>query len=257
MKNIILCLLATFTFIAASANTQPVTKPLTLTFATEATYPPFESMNAKGQLQGFDIDIVHALCAAMHAQCTITNQAFDSLIPSLQLGKYSAIFGAMNITEERAKQVDFTQPYYKDTASIVAAATNAAQLKNQGLGGSTIGVQSGTTFVQYLKDTHGNAVTVNTYTSTPAAFLDLVSGRISAVMGDTPIVMMWLKKQAPGAYVIIGKPIANEKYFGQGYGIAVRKGDTALLQQLNQALDTIKKNGVYDKIVQKYFGTNS
>lgn len=256
MKKIILCLLATFICIAASANTQAATKPLTLTFATEATYPPFESINAKGQLQGFDVDIVNALCKAINAQCTITNQAFDSLIPSLQLGKYSAIFGAMNITEERAKQVDFTKPYYKDTASIVAAAANAAQL-NKGLGGSTIGVQSGTTFIQYLNDTYGKAVTVNTYASEEAAFLDLTSGRILAVMGDTPIIMTWLKKQTPGAYVLIGKPIDNQKYFGQGYGIAVRKGDNALLQQLNQALDIIKKNGVYNNIVQKYFGINS
>jgi arginine transport system substrate-binding protein len=256
MKKFILFLLAAFTFIVANANAEPPTPVQKLTFATEATYPPFESTDAKGRLQGFDIDIVNALCKEMHAQCTITNQAFDSLIPSLQLGKYSAIIGAMNITEERAKQVDFTQPYYKNTASIVTTAANAVQL-NKALGGNTIGVQSGTTFIQYLNDTYGNSVTVNTYASAQAAFLDLTSGRIAAVMGDTPIIMTWLKKQKPGAYVLVGKPIDNEKYFGQGYGIAVRKGDVALLQQLNQAINTIKKNGAYNKIVQHYFGNNS
>lgn len=252
MKNLIKILLGiTLSFVALLS----VAQNKALTFATEATYPPFESLDTNGQMQGFDIEIIKALCAQMKTQCTFTNQAFDSLIPSLQLGKFDAIFGAMNITPARQQQVDFTDPYYANTASVVTVKDKAEPLA-KGLEGKTVGVQSGTTLAQYLQDTYGNKVTVNTYASEQSAFLDLTSGRIDAVMGDTPLIKDWVKKNNNGNYVIVGKPISAEKYFGKGYGIAVKKGNTTLLQALNKALAEIKANGTYAKIVQKYFGND-
>ena len=225
----------------------------TITFATEATYPPFESVASSGQLQGFDIDIANAICKQMKATCVFTNQPFDGLIPSLSIGKFDALIAALNITQARANVVDFTIPYYKSTASFVAAKnvnfdTTPGKMKNK-----IIGVQQGTTLQAYLKKTYGKDLIVKTYASQESAFLDLGVGRIDAVMGDTPLVMNWIQQHGKNKFHILGAPVNDPAYFGLGYGIAVKKGNTELLNQLNTALLALKKNGTAKKIADKYF----
>ena len=226
-----------------------------LQFATEATYPPFEYIDQSGKIKGFDIDIAKALCTQMQRQCEFHNAPWDSLIPSLKLGKYDALIGAMAITAERKQQVAFTNPYYMDTVSFVAPMSEKLQVTPAGMKGKTIGVQGGTVLQQYLQSTYGSAVSVKTYASQEQALMDLQAGRVDAVLGDTPLVKTWLKQQKGSTYGVAGKPITDKKYFGQGFGIAVNKDNTQLVQQLNTALAAIKKNGQYQKIVTQYFGS--
>ncbi|VVC77009.1 ABC transporter arginine-binding protein 1 [Aquicella siphonis] len=222
-------------------------------FATEATYPPFEYIDQTGQIKGFDIDIANALCAQIKADCTFSNQAFSSLIPSLKLGKFDALISALGVTPERQKQVAFTHSYYEPSGSFVAK--TASHYLLTGLPGKTIGVQQGSTFEKYLQDKYGNKVTVKTYASIQDAFLDLDSGRVDIVLADTPIALAWLKQgNKSKTYAIIEKPIVDHTYFGTGYGIAVNLNATALLDKLNKALAEIKANGTYDQITKKYFG---
>ncbi|KAB8141979.1 transporter substrate-binding domain-containing protein, partial [Raoultella ornithinolytica] len=100
---VLAALLTSFAFGAAAAEK--------ISFGVSATYPPFESMDANNQIVGFDIDLAHALCKQMQAECTFTNHAFDSLIPALKFKKYDAVISGMDITPERSKQVAFTDPY--------------------------------------------------------------------------------------------------------------------------------------------------
>lgn len=224
----------------------------TIKFATEATYPPFEFINAAGQIQGFDVDIANALCKQMKAECTFTNQAFNSLIPSLKIGKFDALIATLGVTEERAKQVDFSNSYYEPSASFVAPLDKKYTL--QTLNGKTVGTQEGSTFVKYLEDQYKGKLTVKTYASVQDAFLDLSSGRIDMVLTDTPIVKNWLMQDKNNQqFGIVDKPIVDHSYFGAGYAIAVRKGDQQLLNAINKALAEIKANGVYAGIVKKYF----
>ncbi len=226
-----------------------------LTFATEATYPPFESVNNLGQIIGFDVDIMNALCAEMKTACTIVNAPFDSLIPSLQVGKYDAIIASLAITPAREKVVDFTNSYYQDTVSFVAKKGSGLVLNAQSLQGKTIGVQGDTTFYQYLQATYGSHIKINTYGSEEDAFLDLASGRVDAVMGDTPLIQSWLAQDNHAAgYALVGQPIVNETFFGPGNGIAVNKNNPALVSELNKALAAIQKSGQYQGIVNKWFG---
>lgn len=238
-------------FLSITANAQTNT----LIFATEATYPPYEYLDNTGKIQGFDIDIANAICDHLKMQCKIINQAFDSLIPGLQLGKFDAIIAAMNITPERKKQVDFTDSYYKNPALIVAPRNKKLSMDANALKNKTIGVQSGTTFGPYLQSKYGNNIQVKTYDSEEAAFLDLKTGRLDAVMGDEPLVILWLKNNNKD-YEVIGQPVDDQNYFGEGLGIAVKKGNTALLQKLNQAIAKIKADGTFQKILDKNFGAN-
>ncbi len=98
-----------------------------ISFGVSATYPPFESMDANNQIVGFDIDLAHALCKQMQADCTFTNHAFDSLIPALKFKKYDAVISGMDITPERSKQVAFTDPYYANSALVIAKKTRSTR----------------------------------------------------------------------------------------------------------------------------------
>ncbi|MBV9576481.1 MAG: transporter substrate-binding domain-containing protein [Gammaproteobacteria bacterium] len=236
-------------FISMNLMAAPVK---TLKFAMEATYAPFEYIDESGSVSGYDVDIAKAICHELQADCVFSNQTFSGLIPSLQTGKYDALISALGITTERQKQVAFTHSYYEPSGSFVAAIVKHYTLS--ALLGKTIGVQIGSTYEKYLQATYGNKITIKTYASIQDAFLDLSADRINVVLADTPIVQAWLKQtENAKQYALITKPIVNPNYFGAGYGIAVRKDNIALLQDLNNALAKIKANGVYANITKKYF----
>ncbi|PWC10391.1 arginine ABC transporter substrate-binding protein [Brenneria roseae subsp. americana] len=239
-KLLIATLLAGVTFSAAAADN--------IRFASSATYPPFESLDANNEIVGFDMDLAKALCKQMQATCTFTNQAFDSLIPALKFRRYDAVISGMDITPERSKQVAFTQPYYANSAVVIAQKgkfTDFAELK-----GKRIGMENGTTHQKYLHDKHPEVQTVS-YDSYQNAVLDLKNGRIDGVFGDTAVVNEWIKTNPNLATV--GEHVTDAEYFGTGLGIAVRPDDSALLEKLNKALDAIKADGTYKAINDKWF----
>jgi len=239
-KLVIAALLASVTFSAAAAET--------IRFATEASYPPFEAVDANNKIVGFDVDLANALCKEIDATCTFTNQAFDSLIPSLKFRRVDAVMAGMDITPEREKQVLFTTPYYDNAALFIGQKgkyTSVDQLK-----GKKVGVQNGTTHQKYITDKHPEITTV-AYDSYQNAKLDLQNGRIDAVFGDNAVVTEWLKSNDKLAAV--GDNVTDKAYFGTGLGIAVRQGNTALQQKFNAALEKVKKDGTYDTIYKKWF----
>lgn len=220
----------------------------TVRFATEASYPPFEFVDSDNKIQGFDVDLANALCREMDATCTFTNQAFDSLIPSLKFRRFDAVMAGMDITPEREKQVLFSKAYYDNSALFVAQKGKVASI--DALKGKRVGVQNGTTHQKYLTEqmTDVNAVAYDSYQN---AILDLKNGRIDAVFGDTAVVNEWLKQNAKLAPV--GEKVTDKAYFGTGLGIAVRQGNTELQSKFNAALDKVKADGTYKTIYSKWF----
>ncbi|MFB4340001.1 arginine ABC transporter substrate-binding protein [Pantoea sp. CS_6] len=217
-------------------------------FATSATYPPFESLNSDNQIVGFDIDLAKALCQQMKAECSFTNTAFDSLIPSLKFRRYDAVIAGMDITAERSKQVDFTQPYYANSAIVIAPKGKFSAISD--LNGKRVGVENGTTHQKYLQDKLSD-IKVVAYDSYQNAILDMKSGRLDGVFGDSAVVNQWLKTNSDLASV--GEHVTDADYFGTGLGIAVRKGNDGLREKLNQALAALKANGTWQKINQQWF----
>ncbi|WJV64218.1 arginine ABC transporter substrate-binding protein [Pectobacteriaceae bacterium C52] len=220
----------------------------TIRFATEASYPPFEFVDASNQIQGFDIDLANALCKEIKATCTFSNQAFDSLIPGLKFRRYEAVIAGMDITPERQKQVWFTQPYYDNSALFIARKGTIADIA--ALKGKRVGVQNGSTHQKYLMDKHKDIITIP-YDSYQNAVLDLKNGRLDAVFGDTAAVAEWLKQNQN--LTSVGDNVTDKDYFGEGLGIAVRQNNDLLLKQFNDALSKIKQNGTYQTIYQKWF----
>ncbi|OZS42711.1 arginine ABC transporter substrate-binding protein [Photobacterium sanguinicancri] len=217
-------------------------------FVMEATYAPFEYVDANNEIQGFDVDLANALCKEIDAKCSFHNQPFDSLIPALKFRRYDAAISGIDITEQRQQQVSFTDAYYDNAAAFVALKGKVAD--QAALEGKRIGVQNGSTHQSYLIDKM-SGVTAVPYASYQDAFIDMQNGRIDSIFGDTAVVAEWFEKNDKLAF--IGQPVTNAKYFGNGFGIAINKDNQALVTQLNQALKTVKNNGQYQAIFDKYF----
>ncbi|WP_136430084.1 lysine/arginine/ornithine ABC transporter substrate-binding protein [Haemophilus influenzae] len=236
MKKTLLTAILLGASVAASAQE--------LTFAMEPSYPPFETTNAKGEIIGFDVDVANAICQEIQATCKFKSETFDSLIPSLKAKRFDAAISAIDITDARAKQVLFSDAYYDSSASYVALKGKATleSAKN-------IGVQNGTTFQQYTV-AETKQYSPKSYASLQNAILDLKSGRIDIILGDTAVLSDMISKEPEIQF--IGEKVTNKKYFGNGLGIAMHKSNKDLAAQLNKGLAAIKANGEYQKIYDKW-----
>ena len=236
MKKTLLTAILLGASVAASAQE--------LTFAMEPSYPPFETTNEKGEIIGFDVDVANAICKEIQATCKFKGEAFDALIPNVKAKRYDASISASDITDARAKQVLFSDAYYDSTASYVTLKGKATleSAKN-------VGVQNGTTFQQYTV-AETKQYTTKAYASLQSAILDLKSGRIDMIFGDTAVLADMISKEPEMQFV--GEKVANKKYFGNGLGIAMHKSIKELAEQLNKGLAAIKANGEYQKIYDKW-----
>ena len=227
----------------------------TLTIGTEGAYPPFNYQEPSGKLGGFDFDIGLALCEKMKVECEVVAQDWDGIIPGLQAKKYDMIIASMFITDERKKQVSFTDPYY--LAAMTHAAPKGAGITdftNEGMAGKTIGAQSGTTQADYVAAVYPDA-DIKLYPTQDEVNLDMANGRLDLQVGDMIPLLDWVTKNDDGKACceLIGEPITDKKFVGEGVGIAVRQEDTALRERINQALKDIRADGTYQKINEKYF----
>ena len=225
----------------------------TLTIATEGAYPPFNFKQADGTLAGFDVDIAKALCDNMKADCKIVAQDWDGIIPGLLAHHYDAIVASMSITDERKKKIAFTSPYYH-TAGAMAVLKSAPLPGNtpDDLKGKTLGVQSSSTFSTLIEDKYKDAE-VRQYGTVDEALLDLVAGRVDAVMADKITLTEWFKKSGNDCCELTGNDIKDSHYLGDGVGIGIRQAEPELQEKLNKALAAIVADGTYKTINAKYF----
>ncbi len=218
---------------------------------TEGAYPPFNSLTADGKLEGFDIDIANALCAQMKAECEFVVQDWDGIIPALQARKFDAIVASMSITEERKKQVAFTNKYYTTPLAVVALKdSDLTSTEPAAMAGKTIGAQASTTQSIYAQDFYTPAgADVKQYPTQEEAVQDMLNGRLDAIISDKFVLTDWMKTASNDCCKLIGDVAGTETETG----IAVRLGDDALREKLNAAIDAIVADGTYKKIQAKYF----
>jgi len=224
----------------------------TVRFGIEGAYPPFSWTESDGSLKGFDVDMANALCTEMQVKCKIVAQDWDGIIPSLLARKYDAIIAAMSITEERKKKIDFTGKYALIPNKFIAK--KGAGLNFDDLSGQKIAVQRATTHDKYLTDNYGDTVDIVRYGSFDEAYLDLANGRVVAVLGDASALEEGVLNKAGGeAYEFVGPSLTDPKWFGEGFGIALRKQDKDLTKKLDAAILSLREKGIYQDIAAKYF----
>ncbi len=250
MKKFLLVSLLALLSSAFSLSAQEARK---IKIGVEGAYPPFSQIGTDGKLKGFDIDIANALCEQMKAQCTLVQQEFDGMIPSLQAKKIDAVIASMSSTDERKKIVEFSDKYYHTPARFVGKKSAALTATQAGLKGKRIGVQRTTVHDRFATDTFKESEIVR-YAKQDDVFLDLMSGRLDAVLVDQVAASMgFLPLPAAKDFAFFGPVYIEPKYFGYGAGVALRKTDTALRDEFNAAIKAIRANGVYKKINDKYF----
>lgn len=218
---------------------------------TEGYYPPFNYFDASGNVIGFDIDIGNALCAEMQVTCEWVTTDWAGIIPALNSNKFDTIIASMSITEERAKVVSFSAPYYFNGSQFVVA-------KDSGLAGGTpadlagkvIGTQEGTLEVTTLEKFFPDSE-LRLYPKLDDALLDMSTGRVDAVFASQMVLGEWLANEDGACCEFAGEPTRSDS--NQGTGIAVRKEDTELLEALNKAIAVIMANGTYEEIRANYF----
>jgi polar amino acid transport system substrate-binding protein len=221
---------------------------------TEGAYPPFNNLTSDGKLVGFDIDIAQALCDEMKVKCEFIAQDWDGIIPALQAGKFDAIVASMSITPERKEKVDFSNKYYNTPSALAVPKDSTVKgVAKADLAGKSVGVQSSTTHFNYASKTYTDS-TVKPYPTAQEYQLDLANGRLDAVEDDIVVLSQWLATPDGACCKLLGQPSPQPpEIFGEGAGIAVRKGDTELKDKLNAAIKAIRANGKYKEINAKYF----
>jgi polar amino acid transport system substrate-binding protein len=238
------CILAMTSMASAQAKKDIV-------IATEGAYPPFNFVDSNNKLQGFDVDIANALCEKMQVKCTIVAQDWDGIIPALLAKKYDAIVASMTITDERKKQVDFTDRYYRTPLSVaVPKDSDIKELSPVAFKGKTVGAQSSTTQAIHAEDVYGKAgAEAKLYPTQDEANADLANGRLDASVADKFVLVEWLKNAGKDCCKLLGDIEGTTSEAG----IAIRKEDQELKAQLNKAIKDIVADGTYKKIASKYF----
>ncbi len=215
-------------------------------------YPPFAEKAADGSWQGWEVEMIGAICAAMEETCEIVPIAWDGIIPALLSKKMDVIMASMSITEERMKTIDFSDKYYNTPAVLVAPKSMELTGDPEQLSGKYVGVQVSTTHANYVDAHFGATADVKTYNTFDEHNQDLVAGRIDAVVGDSLAFQDFLNSDA-GQDFEIKAELNDVAIFGPGVGGGLRKEDTELKEKMNAAIAKIREDGTYDAISEKYF----
>ena len=217
---------------------------------TNADFAPFEFQDENGstEYQGFDMDLIRAVAKEMGYKAEIQNINFDGLIPAMESGNIDVIAAGMSINEERKGQVDFSDPYYTSGLTIIVNKDNSDIKGFADLKGKKIAVQIGTTGMAEAQKIEG--ADVKALNSSADTFMELKAGNVDAVINDRPVNDYFMVQSKSEDLKRLDDSLTSEEY-----GFAMKKGNTELAQKINAALKTLKENGEYDKIYEKWFGT--
>jgi polar amino acid transport system substrate-binding protein len=192
---------------------------------------------------------MNAIAAAAGFEVEYLNVAWDPLLAGMATGEYDAAISAMTITEERAKQWHFSDPYWS-AGQLIAVRIDETDIKGpEDLAGKVAGAQLGTTGAIYIEENLPDT-TLKTYDEISQAFLDLINGQIDAVVADDPLVEAMVQKYADVVWV--GGVLTAEEY-----GIAVRKGAPEILEAINRGLQIVKDQGLIAELKEKWLEEES
>ena len=219
-----------------------------ITMSTNAEFEPFEYKDSD-KIVGIDVDIANKVAEKLGLDLKINDVAFDSLVMELQTNKCDFVAAGMTITEDKKKNVDFSEPYFDASQSIIVQKGSAVKSRTD-LNGKTVGVQQGTTGDTYCTDEDGTSDikvgSIKRYNKGADAVTDLINGRIDAVVIDDFPATKFVEKNSDKIEKL------SDALTQEQYAIAVQKGNAALLDQINAVLDELKSSGELDQIIDKY-----
>ena len=242
-------LLVALTLLAGVAVAQtPDLEGRTLSVGSDTTYPPFETVNAEGEIVGFDVDVMNAVCEVVNCVAEFQTTAWDGIFPALAAGEFDMVASGVTITEERDQVVDFTIPYFEvDQAITVRVENDDYTLEDFTGDGSdlTLGAQTGTTNAATAEQLVGRD-RVRLYDDFNSAIQGLINGDVDGVMIDDVTADAFVQQYAGELVVNI-----REVESGDKLGFAVQEGDP-LVEALNAGIEEIQANGTLDELITKW-----
>ena len=239
---------------SAAAASAPAPAPAKVyVVGTDAAYAPFESQNEKGEIVGFDIDIVKAVAQKAGIEVKFVNTPWEGIFKTLDQGDRDLLVSAVTITDERKQSMDFSNPYF-DAQQLIAVKANSKISKFDDLKKLKVGVQTGTTGDEVVTKLQGkNSTNIKRFESTPLALKELESGGVDAVVADNGVVVHYIANNPGGRF----RTVSDPSFVPEQYGMALKKGNRALLDKVNQGLAAIRADGTYQRIHAQYFGTSA
>jgi polar amino acid transport system substrate-binding protein len=222
-------------------------------FVTEDDYPPFHFAMPDGSLAGFDIDLARAICEELKIACTIQARRYDLLGAAIDSNDADALLASLRIDAESRKKYDFTSPYFATPGRFVTAAKSNVAATPEGLAGKRVGVIAKTAHEAYVATFFPKAKRT-AYPDRKAMREALQKGEIDAFFDDAITSSFWLAgTDSKACCAFRGGPYTESHYFGEGVGIAVKKGNRQLRTALDYGLAVLAQKGVYTDLYLKYF----
>ncbi|MDV7144885.1 transporter substrate-binding domain-containing protein [Tropicimonas sp. TH_r6] len=219
----------------------------TIRIAMSGAYPPFNFVNDKNEVVGFDPAIGTEIAKRMGLETEIVTTAWDGIIGGLLANKYDAIVGSMTITEERDEVVDFVGPYYTTKRAIFTKPGSEFTSVSQ-LGDAKVGVTLGETHEEWAS---AQGYDINTYKGLPELLLELENGRVDVIVNDSIAAILAMTEK--GQEFAIIEDLETEAF---GAGIAIREGNPELAAAMQEALDAMMDDGTYVEIAEKWIGAD-
>jgi polar amino acid transport system substrate-binding protein len=218
-----------------------------IVIATDATWPPMEMVDESKNIVGFDIDLMNAAAKAGGFEVEFKNTAWDGIFAGLEGGKYDAVMSSVTITDERKQTMDFSVPYINAGQILVVKNDVSGVEKLDDLAGKTVAAQIGTTGAFEIDKV--TSLKKKEYDEIGLAFADLANGRVDAVVCDTPVAAQYALQndEYKGKLKIVGQPFTDEYY-----GVAVKKGNKKVLDNLNKGLKKVLDAGGNKAIEEKW-----
>lgn len=235
---------------APTVETQPTVATGKIQIATDATFPPFETVDeATKELTGFDVELMKAIAQKVNLDIEFVNIGFDPMLAGVTQCQYDAAIAAITITPDRQKEMLFSDPYVAAGQIVTVQKSNTTVNSKDDLKGLTVGAQLGTTGA--IEANKIENIKLKTYDEYSLAFIDLVNGQIDAVIADYPTALGFIGKN-PDQLKTVGQVFTDEKY-----GIAVCNKNTDLLKKINEGLAAVKAEGLIDQLSTKWLAGQS
>ncbi|WP_257009777.1 transporter substrate-binding domain-containing protein [Evansella halocellulosilytica] len=217
------------------------------TVATDTNYVPFEFLNTETEeMEGFDIDLINEIAERVGFEIDLEVVEFDGIVTGMGTGRYDIGIAGMTITDERAENFDFSDPYY-DAGLILAVREDEEEIQSiDDVDGRPVATRASTTSEDYLLE--NTEAEISTFPDIVNAYQDLIAGRVDAVIYDVPNVLYYIETEALGEMKTAGELLTGEKY-----GIAFPQ-DSELTEQVNEALAEMRDDGTYGDIYEEWFG---
>jgi len=222
-------------------------------FLTDSDYPPFNYYDEEGALTGFNVDLARAVCDELVVECDVVPLDWAELVPTLKREEADAVIASIRPSKQTLEELDFTESYYHTPARFIMRKGEFEEVTQEALRGAKIGVVANSAHQAFLADFFGESEIVP-FERASKAMEALKEGEVDLMFGDGISLMFWVNgTSSQNCCAFIGGPFTESRYFGEGIGIAVLRGNRKMRQVLDYGLARVRATGRYEELLRRYF----